>query len=61
MTPALARAAIRLIVSAVMLAVASTAFAVGEQNGRLKGTVTEAQTQAPVPGARIKVFGSALR
>src|SRR5690242_18319266 len=36
------------------------AHAVGEVNGRLKGTVIEQQTQAPVPGAQVKVDGPAL-
>ncbi len=50
----------RLVLFSLLLLGPSRAFAVGEQNGRLKGTVTEAQTQAPVPGAQVKVFGSAL-
>jgi hypothetical protein len=36
------------------------AHAVGEVNGRIKGNVVEAQTQAPVPGAQVKVSGKAL-
>ncbi len=41
----------------VPVLVPRAAFAVGEVNGRLKGTVLEAQTQAPVPGAQVKVSG----
>jgi hypothetical protein len=36
------------------------AHAVGEVNGRIKGNVVEAQTQAPVPGAQVKITGKAL-
>jgi outer membrane receptor protein involved in Fe transport len=45
----------RLIVVALLIAAPRLAFAVGEQNGRLKGTVTEASTKAPVPGATVTV------
>ncbi len=46
----------------VLLAFAAprTAHAVGEVNGRLKGVVLEAATQAPVPGAQISVRGKNL-
>lgn len=36
------------------------AAAVGEQNGRVAGAITEAQTQVPIGGATIKVSGPAL-
>jgi hypothetical protein len=36
------------------------AHALGEQNGRIKGTITEAQTQAPVPGATVTVRSGSL-
>src|SRR5690349_11125160 len=50
---------------ALALAVAAivapqNAWAVGETNGRLGGTVTEAQTGAPVPGATVTVSGGSL-
>lgn len=49
---------------AVVLALAAlapaTAYAVGEVNGRISGTITEAQTGAPVPGATVTVSGPAL-
>src|SRR5581483_2930066 len=38
----------------------SVAHAVGETNGRIAGTVTEAQTGAPVPGATVTAAGPAL-
>src|SRR5262249_17901279 len=41
-------------------AIGRSAHAVGEQNGRLAGRVTEAQTGAPVPGATITVRGRSL-
>ena len=37
-----------------------SAWAVGETNGRIAGTVTEAATGAPVPGATVTVSGSQL-
>lgn len=40
--------------------VPSLAGGVGQEVGRLEGRVTEAQTQAPVPGASITVSGPAL-
>jgi len=53
-----------LVASALLLGAVSisprAAYAVGEVNGRLKGSVLEAQTQAPVPGAQVKVTGKAL-
>src|ERR1700730_2687487 len=47
---------------AVVLALAAprAAHAVGETNGRIAGTVTEAQTGAPVPGASVTASGPAL-
>jgi hypothetical protein len=36
------------------------AYAVGEVNGRISGTITEAVSGAPVPGASVTVSGSAL-
>jgi hypothetical protein len=45
----------------VLFALGTTrAWAAGEINGRLEGTVTEAQTGSPVPGATITVSGKAL-
>jgi len=38
----------------------SVVFAVGEQNGRIRGTVTEAETGAPVTGATVTASGPNL-
>jgi hypothetical protein len=43
-----------------LLLIPSVAFAVGETNGRIGGTVTEAQSGAPVPGATVEASGKAL-
>ena len=43
-----------------VLLLPSLAWAVGETNGRIAGTVTEAATGAPVPGADVRVSGAAL-
>jgi hypothetical protein len=49
------------VVAALGLAcIARDAHAVGEQNGRLKGSVHEAKTEGVVPGATITVTGPAL-
>src|SRR5687767_8233444 len=48
-----------LLIGGVVLA-PKAAYAVGEQSGRVKGTVIEAQTQAPVPGAQVKITGKNL-
>jgi hypothetical protein len=47
-------------VLALCLAAPRLALAAGEQVGRISGTVTEAATQAPVPGANVSVSGPAL-
>jgi hypothetical protein len=44
----------------LLLGAASTAYAAGEVNGRIVGTVVEAQTGAPVPGANVTVSSRAL-
>ena len=43
-----------------MLVAPRLAHAVGEQNGRIQGFITEAQTNAPVPGADITIQGPNL-
>ena len=50
------------VVLATVLAVWAprAAHAVGETNGRIAGTVTEAQTGAPVPGATVTASSSSL-
>ena len=55
----------RLTLATALLGAATTAmpraaFAAVETNGRLRGNVLEAQTQAPVPGAQIRVSGPQL-
>jgi hypothetical protein len=50
----------RLLLLALLVAAPRLARAVGEQNGRIGGTITEAQTGAPVPGATVTVSGSSL-
>lgn len=44
----------------MLVALPRFAHAVGEQNGRIQGFITEAQTNAPVPGADITVQGPNL-
>src|SRR5436853_174867 len=48
------------LVLTLALSMGGRAYALGEQNGRIKGTISEAQTQAPVPGATVTVRGPAL-
>jgi hypothetical protein len=48
------------VLLAAIVAAPATAFAVGEVYGRLGGTITEAQTGAPVPGATVTVSSKAL-
>jgi hypothetical protein len=48
------------VVVAVALLAPSAAYAVGEVNGRMGGTISEAQTGAPVPGATVTVSSSGL-
>jgi hypothetical protein len=43
--------------SFVLVGYANNAYAIGQAVGRITGTVTEAQTDAPVPGATIVVTG----
>ena len=55
----------RLTLATALLGAATTAmpraaFAAVETNGRLRGNVLESQTQAPVPGAQIRVSGPQL-
>lgn len=40
-----------------LVATTRDAYAVGQAEGRVTGTVIEAQTQAPVPGAKITLYG----
>jgi hypothetical protein len=47
-------------VFAIVLAVASNAWAVGEQTGRIVGAITETQTGAPVPGATVSANSRSL-
>jgi hypothetical protein len=57
------RAMTRVVCALLLLAAAivpGTAFAVGEQNGRIKGLITEATSGAPLGGADITVSGPAL-
>jgi hypothetical protein len=49
-----------IFVAALSLFVSGTAWAVGETNGRIGGTISEAQTGAPVPGATVTVSGKSL-
>jgi len=48
------------LVIALSLVAPRMAFAVGQEVGRITGRVTEAQTNAPVPGASIVVTGAPL-
>jgi hypothetical protein len=50
----------RWLLLATIAAAPATVFAVGEQNGRLLGYITEQQSGAPVPGASITVNGPSL-
>ena len=54
----------RLGVFAFLLAplalVPKSAYGVGEQNARLRGTVVEAGTQVPMPGAKVQIRSDAL-
>jgi hypothetical protein len=45
---------------ALLLATAPPAWAVGEQNARLRGTVIEAGTGVPMPGAKVELSGDAM-
>ncbi len=47
-------------VAALLALSPALAFAVGEQSGRIEGTVTEAVSGAPVPGATISISGKNL-
>ena len=46
--------------AALTLLIPQLAFAVGDVNGRIRGTVTEADSGAPVPGATVTVSGKKL-
>ena len=48
------------LVVAVTALAPSLAYAIGETTGRISGTITEAQTGAPVPGATVTASGPAL-
>jgi hypothetical protein len=48
------------LVVALSLLAPSTVLAVGEQNGRISGTITEAASGAPVPGATVVISGPSL-
>lgn len=50
------------LLAAVLVAaiLPGTALAVGEENGRIRGTITEAQTGAPVPGATVTASSPSL-
>jgi hypothetical protein len=51
----------KIVLALALIAIAPTsAWAVGEVNGRIGGVVTEAQTGAPVPGATVTVSGKSL-
>ena len=56
--PSLARLALALPLTVVLAP--QTAHAVGEQNGRIAGVITDKLSQAPLPGARVAVKSSAL-
>ena len=45
---------------ALLAALPQAAWAIGEVNGRIAGLITEAQSNAPVPGATVTVSGKAL-
>lgn len=49
-----------LLVALGIVAAPRAALAVGEQNGRIAGTITEAVSGAPVPGATVTISGSSL-
>jgi hypothetical protein len=49
-----------LVAAVAVIAAPQNAWAVGETTGRIGGTVTEAQTGAPVPGATVTVTGGSL-
>ncbi len=51
---------VALILAAAVAFVPSVAHAIGETNGRIAGTITEAQTGAPVPGATVTISGKNL-
>ncbi|MGZ3425799.1 MAG: carboxypeptidase regulatory-like domain-containing protein, partial [Polyangia bacterium] len=44
----------------LVLFASTSAWAVGETNGRIAGTVSEAATKNPMPGADVRVAGKAL-
>ena len=54
------RISVALVLGLAAIALPQGAWAAGEQNGRIEGNITEAQTGAPVPGATITVSSSAL-
>src|SRR6185436_17217471 len=64
MEPTMHRPERKILKAALVLAVGvlapSAAYAVGEVNGRIAGTVTEQVSGAPVPGATVTVTGPAL-
>ncbi len=59
-TPSIRHLSVLAALAFGLVAAPHAAHAAGEVNGRLKGNVLEAQTQAPVPGAQIRVEGKAL-
>src|SRR5256885_1461942 len=64
MEPTMHRPVRKILKVALVLAVGvlapRAAHAVGEQNGRISGTIIEAVSGAPVPGASVTVSGPAL-
>src|SRR5438270_524207 len=54
------RSALACLAALLLLCAPRAALAIGEQNGRIAGVVTEAQTTAPIPGATVRVSGKAL-
>jgi len=54
------RLKIALVLAVAAISAPRSAWAVGETNGRVGGTITEAQTGAPVPGATVTISGANL-
>jgi hypothetical protein len=54
------RISLKVALVLALCAAPSVVYAVGEQNGQIKGTITEAASGAPVPGATVTVSGSSL-
>ena len=56
-----ARGSVLLIGLLLALATPRSAHAIGEQNARLRGTVVEAGTNVPMPGAKISIVSDAIQ